>query len=74
VGLLSANKGEGIFKGRIRIPGVAQLTDSDQQCRSILMGDSPRVVVMPTLEVRSYVFVLCIRDEWMLNCAVVWCR
>ena len=31
-------KGEAIFKGRIRIPKIAQLTASEQLCRSLMLG------------------------------------
>jgi Fe-S cluster assembly protein SufD len=46
-------RGEAIFKGRIRIPQQAQLTDSDQQCRTIMLGERARVVAMPTLEISA---------------------
>jgi Fe-S cluster assembly protein SufD len=47
------DKGEAIFKGRIRIPKHAQLTDSDQICRTIMLGDRARVIAMPTLEITA---------------------
>jgi Fe-S cluster assembly protein SufD len=47
------DKGEGIFKGRIRIPKIAQLTSSTQLCRSLLIGESAHIVAMPTLEVTA---------------------
>eukprot|EP01036_Dinobryon_divergens_P028016 gene28016-36897_t len=46
-------KGEAIFKGRIRIPKIAQLTSSEQLCRSIMLGEKARVVAMPTLEITA---------------------
>jgi len=46
-------RGEAIFKGRIRIPKHAQLTDSAQLCRSIMLGDRARVIAMPTLEITA---------------------
>jgi len=48
-----ADRGEAIFKGRIRIPEHAQLTDSDQLCRTIMLGDRARVIAMPTLEITA---------------------
>ena len=45
--------GEAIFKGRIRIPQQAQKTDSDQLCRSLMLGDRARVIAMPTLEITA---------------------
>ncbi len=45
--------GEAIFKGRIRLPAVAAGSVSSQLCRSIVMGEKPRVVMMPVLEVGS---------------------
>jgi Fe-S cluster assembly scaffold protein SufB len=47
------DRGEAIFKGRIRIPQHAQLTDSDQLCRSIMLGDRARIIAMPTLEITA---------------------
>ena len=47
------DKGEAIFKGRIRIPKHAQKTDSDQLCRTLMLGNRARVVVMPTLEITA---------------------
>ena len=32
------DSGEVIFKGRIKIPKHAQLTDSDQLCRTLMLG------------------------------------
>jgi Fe-S cluster assembly protein SufD len=43
----------GVFKGRIRIPKHAQETDSEQLCRSIMLGDKSRVIAMPTLEITA---------------------
>ena len=45
--------GEAVFKGRIRIPRVAQGADSDQQCRTLMLGERARVVAMPTLEITA---------------------
>ena len=45
--------GEAIFKGRIRIPKQAQKTDSDQLCRSLMLGERARVIAMPTLEITA---------------------
>ena len=45
--------GEAIFKGRIRIPKQAQQTDSDQLCRSLMLGERARVIAMPTLEITA---------------------
>lgn len=47
------DRGEAIFKGRIRIPQHAQLTDSDQLCRTIMLGDRARIIAMPTLEITA---------------------
>ena len=49
----SGDRGEAIFKGRIRIPKHAQLTDSDQICRTIMLGDRARIIAMPTLEITA---------------------
>lgn len=46
-------RGESIFKGRIRIPKIAQKTESDQLCRSLMLGEKARVVAMPTLEITA---------------------
>ncbi len=48
---VTADRGEAIFKGRIRIPKHAQMSDANQLCRSLMLGDSARVVAMPTLEI-----------------------
>ena len=45
--------GESIFKGRIRIPQIAQETDSEQLCRSLMLGDKARIIAMPTLEITA---------------------
>ena len=50
---LKGDRGEAIFKGRIRIPKHAQLTDSDQICRTIMLGDRARIIAMPTLEITA---------------------
>ena len=46
-------KSQGVFKGRIRIPKHAQETDSDQLCRSVMLGERARVIAMPTLEITA---------------------
>lgn len=48
-----ADQGEAIFKGRIRIPKHAQMTSSEQLCRTLMMGERARVVAMPTLEITA---------------------
>lgn len=54
------SKAEAIFKGRIRIPKHAQLTDSVQLCRTIMAGGleeestkGGRLIAMPTLEITA---------------------
>ena len=47
------DRGEAIFKGRIRIPKHAQLTDSGQLCRTIMLGERARIIAMPTLEITA---------------------
>mmetsp|Transcript_1257 Transcript_1257/g.1320 ORF Transcript_1257/g.1320 Transcript_1257/m.1320 type:complete len:364 (+) Transcript_1257:575-1666(+) len=47
------NKGEAIFKGRIRMPPIAQKADSSQLCRSLLLGSSARLQAMPVLEIAA---------------------
>lgn len=42
-----------MFKGRIRIPKHAQKTDSDQLCRSIMLGERAQIISMPTLEITA---------------------
>ena len=51
--MIVADKGEAVFKGRIRIPTHAQKTDADQLCRSLLLGGRARVQAMPTLEISA---------------------
>eukprot|EP01038_Epipyxis_sp_PR26KG_P006992 gene6992-9556_t len=46
-------KGLAIFKGRIRIPSHAQLSASEQLCKSLMMAESARVIAMPTLEISA---------------------
>merc|ERR1712178_484720 len=46
-----SNMGECIFKGRINVPEVAQGTESEQLCRTLLLTDDSKVVMMPTLEI-----------------------
>ncbi len=45
------NNGEAIFKGRIRIPKHAQFTDSDQLCKTLMLGKNSKLIAMPTLEI-----------------------
>eukprot|EP01035_Chromulina_nebulosa_P019077 gene19077-24903_t len=45
------DKGEAVFKGRIRMPHHAQRSSSEQLCKSLMLGDRARAVVMPTLEI-----------------------
>ena len=47
------NNGEAIFKGRIRIPKHAQFTDSDQLCKTLMLGKNAKLVAMPTLEITA---------------------
>ena len=47
------NNGEAIFKGRIRIPKHAQFTDSDQQCKTLMLGKNAKLLAMPTLEITA---------------------
>lgn len=46
-------KSQAVFKGRIRIPKHAQESDSDQLCRSVMLGERARVIAMPTLEITA---------------------
>jgi len=46
-----ADRAEAIWKGRIKVDGIAQLTDSQQLCKSVLLTDHGKVTIMPTLEV-----------------------
>ena len=41
----------GSFRGRIRVEQAAQLTDSEQLSRSILLSDKARVWSVPSLEI-----------------------
>jgi Fe-S cluster assembly protein SufD len=47
------DRGEAVFKGRIRIPEVAVKADSEQLCRTLMLGERARVVAMPTLEITA---------------------
>ena len=38
-----SDKGEAVFRGRIRVDQAAQGTDSEQLCRSLLLADTARV-------------------------------
>ncbi|CAM9749930.1 unnamed protein product [Pylaiella littoralis] len=40
-----------VFKGRIVIDQVAQKTDANQLCRTLLVSDKARVTVMPSMEI-----------------------
>ena len=46
-------RGETVFKGRIRIPKIAQKTESEQLCRTLILGEKSRLVAMPTLEITA---------------------
>eukprot|EP01041_Mallomonas_annulata_P009048 gene9048-18738_t len=46
-------KGEAIFKGRIRMPSIAQQSASSQMCRSVLLGSNARLQAMPVLEISA---------------------
>jgi len=48
---LVADRSECIFKGRIRVDQVAQGTNSNQLCKSLLLSDNARVTVMPSMEI-----------------------
>eukprot|EP00640_Fibrocapsa_japonica_P000661 CAMPEP_0113936180 /NCGR_PEP_ID=MMETSP1339-20121228/3147_1 /TAXON_ID=94617 /ORGANISM="Fibrocapsa japonica" /LENGTH=582 /DNA_ID=CAMNT_0000938559 /DNA_START=79 /DNA_END=1827 /DNA_ORIENTATION=+ /assembly_acc=CAM_ASM_000762 len=43
--------GDCTFKGRIRVEQVAQKTDSDQLCRTLLLDENAMVTAMPSLEI-----------------------
>merc|ERR1712151_24033 len=45
--------GECIFRGSIRVDKVAQKTDSEQICRSLLVSDKSRVKAMPSLQIQA---------------------
>mmetsp|Transcript_19130 Transcript_19130/g.24695 ORF Transcript_19130/g.24695 Transcript_19130/m.24695 type:complete len:531 (+) Transcript_19130:113-1705(+) len=40
-----------VFKGRIRVEQIAQETDSDQLCRSLMLSDKAAVTAMPSMEI-----------------------
>ncbi|CAM9734804.1 unnamed protein product, partial [Laminaria digitata] len=40
-----------VFKGRIVIDQIAQKTDAQQLCRTLLVSDKARVTVMPSMEI-----------------------
>ena len=46
-------KGDVVFKGRIRIPKIAQKTEADQLCRSLMLGKRSTLNAMPTLEITA---------------------
>jgi hypothetical protein len=48
---LVADRSECIFKGRIRVDQVAQGTNSNQLCKSLLLSDNARVTIMPSMEI-----------------------
>jgi Fe-S cluster assembly protein SufD len=48
---LVADRSECVFKGRIRVDQVAQGTNSNQLCKSLLLSDNARVTVMPSMEI-----------------------
>lgn len=47
------DRGEAIFKGRIRIPTIAMKADAQQLCRTLMLGERARVVAMPVLEISA---------------------
>ena len=49
----SGDRGEAVFKGRIRMPKIAQKSSSAQLCRSLLMGTLARLQAMPVLEITA---------------------
>ncbi|CAN0189894.1 unnamed protein product, partial [Hapterophycus canaliculatus] len=46
-----ADTADCVFKGRIVIDQVAQKTDANQLCRTLLVSDKARVTVMPSMEI-----------------------
>mmetsp|Transcript_21782 Transcript_21782/g.36051 ORF Transcript_21782/g.36051 Transcript_21782/m.36051 type:complete len:563 (+) Transcript_21782:97-1785(+) len=40
-----------VWKGRIRVEEVAQQTDADQLCASLMLSDQARVTAMPSMEI-----------------------
>ena len=46
-----SGRGECVFKGRIKVEQIAQETDSEQLCRTLLLTDRAKVVMMPSLEI-----------------------
>eukprot|EP00752_Nemacystus_decipiens_P011214 g9965.t1 len=46
-----ADTADCVFKGRIVIDQIAQKTDADQLCRTLLVSDKARVTVMPSMEI-----------------------
>lgn len=47
------DRGEAIFKGRIRMPTIAMQSSSSQMCRSLLLGSNARLQAMPVLEIAA---------------------
>jgi len=45
------DRAEAVFKGRIRVEQLAQGTNSDQLCRSLLLTDGAKVTMMPSMEI-----------------------
>ncbi|CAM9389980.1 unnamed protein product [Chrysoparadoxa australica] len=48
-----ADSSDVVFKGRIRVDGIAQQTDSNQICRTLMLSDKARVTAMPSLEITA---------------------
>ena len=46
-----AGRGRVIFRGRVKVPRGADNTTAAQLCRSLLLSDSARVDMQPTLEI-----------------------
>ena len=46
-----ADRADVTFKGRIKVDQAAQQTESNQLCRSILLSDTARVTMMPSMEI-----------------------
>ncbi|KAG5192431.1 hypothetical protein JKP88DRAFT_259387 [Tribonema minus] len=48
-----ADSSDCIFKGRVRVDGIAQGTDAHQLCRTLMLSDRARVTAMPSLEITA---------------------
>jgi Fe-S cluster assembly protein SufD len=48
-----AGSSECIFRGRIRVDGIAQKTDAHQICRTLMLSDKSRMTAMPSLEITA---------------------